>query len=140
MKKVPLVYVIVFSLVILAVATWVLPGGEYERRQEQEGETTREMDCSRREEVLAQQQQHSTFTARHAAVMSLLGLGIVGMILCVVLLEWYITELAVLFLAMGIAAGLVSGMNANAIAKSFVAGAKNIGGAGQGSREAPTRE
>ncbi|MEP0774683.1 MAG: putative basic amino acid antiporter YfcC [Acidobacteriota bacterium] len=43
-KRVPDVFVIVFSLVLLAaVATWVLPGGHYERRKEQVGDSVREV-------------------------------------------------------------------------------------------------
>jgi len=43
-KKIPDVFVIVFSLVILAaVATWVLPGGRYERKREEVGGSVREV-------------------------------------------------------------------------------------------------
>lgn len=43
-KKIPDVFVIVFSLVLLAaVATWVLPGGRYERRREEVGGSVREV-------------------------------------------------------------------------------------------------
>ena len=43
-KKVPDVFVIVFVLIALAaVATWVLPGGSYERRQEDVGGHSREV-------------------------------------------------------------------------------------------------
>jgi len=120
--------VVVWLVSTVAAIVWVMVYAARIRRDPKRSPMY-ERDCARREEILAQQQQHSTFTARHAAVLGVLGLGIVGMILGVVLLEWYITELAGLFLAMGIGAGLVSGMGVNAIAKSFVAGAKDIGGA-----------
>lgn len=43
-KRIPDVFVIVFFLVLLAaVATWVLPGGHYERRQEEVGGSVREV-------------------------------------------------------------------------------------------------
>ncbi|MGE5235206.1 MAG: YfcC family protein [Acidobacteriota bacterium] len=43
-KKAPDVFVIAFVLIILAaVATWVLPGGAYERRTERAGDATREV-------------------------------------------------------------------------------------------------
>lgn len=42
MKKIPNVFVIVFSLIILAaVATWLLPGGQYERRDVKVGDSVR---------------------------------------------------------------------------------------------------
>jgi uncharacterized ion transporter superfamily protein YfcC len=38
LKKVPDVFVIVFALTILAaLATWILPGGEFERTEEKVG-------------------------------------------------------------------------------------------------------
>ena len=41
-RKIPDVFAIVFSLILLAaIATWVLPGGSYERKRTQVGETTR---------------------------------------------------------------------------------------------------
>ncbi len=44
MRKIPDVFVIVFALIILAaVATWVVPGGSYERVSEQFGGVTREV-------------------------------------------------------------------------------------------------
>lgn len=43
-KKSPDVFVIAFSLIVLAaVATWVLPGGSYTRQQEKVGDTVREI-------------------------------------------------------------------------------------------------
>jgi uncharacterized ion transporter superfamily protein YfcC len=39
---------------------------------------------------------------------------------------WYITEIAAIFLAMGIVGGLVGGMNLDEIAKDFIAGAKDM--------------
>jgi uncharacterized ion transporter superfamily protein YfcC len=44
LKKVPDVFVIVFALIVLAAAlTWVLPGGEYERKIEKVGTSDREV-------------------------------------------------------------------------------------------------
>ncbi len=44
MKKIPDVFVIVFTLIILAAAaTWIVPGGAYERVSEQVGGVTREV-------------------------------------------------------------------------------------------------
>ena len=44
MKKAPDVFVIAFALIVLAaLATWLLPGGSYQRQQEKVGDTVREM-------------------------------------------------------------------------------------------------
>jgi len=120
--------VVVWTVATAAVVAWVMVYAARIHREPSRSPMF-ELDRARREEILAQQQEQKSFTARHAAALSVLGLGIVAMILGVILLEWYITELAGLFLAMGVASGLVSGMNPNAMAKGFVAGAKDIAGA-----------
>lgn len=122
-----------YRVVVWAVATavtiaWVMVYAARVRRDPTRSPMY-ELDLARREEILAQQQQHSSFTARHAGALGVLGMGIVGMILGVIVLKWYIIELAGLFVAMGVVAGLVSGMGPSRIAKSFVAGAKDIAGA-----------
>jgi uncharacterized ion transporter superfamily protein YfcC len=88
-----------------------------------------ELDHARREEIKIQQEKHTVFTVRHGLCLAILFAGIVGMIIGVVVLKWYIIELGGLFFAMGVIAGLVSGMGPNALAKAFVAGCKDISGA-----------
>lgn len=88
-----------------------------------------ELDQARREELKLEQAKHTTFTLRHGLCLLILFAGIVGMIVGVIVFKWYIIELGGLFFAMGILAGLVSGMGANALAKAFVAGCKDMAGA-----------
>ena len=65
-------------------------------------------------------------TARQTAILALLGLTIVALIIGVVFFSWYIAELSGLFLALGIATGIIMGLSANDIASNFIAGAKDI--------------
>jgi uncharacterized ion transporter superfamily protein YfcC len=88
-----------------------------------------ELDLERRKEVVAQQQATTELTPRRAICLAILLGGVVVMIVGVVVFKWYIIELTGLFLAMGLAAGLVSGMGANALAKTFVNGCRDIAGA-----------
>lgn len=88
-----------------------------------------ELDRLRREEILAQQAELTEFTWRHGLSLAVLVGGIVGMVVGVVSLGWYIVELAGLFFGMGLLAGIVSGMGANQLAKTFVAGCKDMTGA-----------
>jgi uncharacterized ion transporter superfamily protein YfcC len=88
-----------------------------------------ELDQARREEIQAQQQQVTEFTVRHGLCLAVLLAGIVGMIVGVVRYDWYIIELAGLFFAMGVLAGLVSGMSPNRLASTFIKGCKDIAGA-----------
>lgn len=120
--------VVVWLAATVVTIAWVMVYGARVRRDPTRSPMY-ELDRARREEILAQQKEQGPFTLRHAAVLFVLALGVAGMVLGVVLLEWYIIELAGLFLAMGLVAGLVSGMKPSPIARAFVAGAKDIAGA-----------
>jgi len=88
-----------------------------------------ELDRLRREEALAERQELTELTPRRAACLGILLTGVVLMVIGVVVFKWYIIELSGLFLAMGLAAGIVSGMDANTLAKTFVAGCRDMAGA-----------
>ena len=65
-------------------------------------------------------------TARRMGVLGLLGLGIVALVIGVTKWDWYITEIAALFLAIGIGAAVVGGVGPNDAAKAFTGGAKDM--------------
>lgn len=120
--------VVVWAGATVATVAWVMVYAARVKRDPTRSPMY-ELDRARREEILAQQKEQGPFTWRHGATLGVLGLGVVGMVVGVVWLDWYIIELAGLFVAMGVAAGLVSGMAPSGIARSFVAGAKDIAGA-----------
>jgi len=88
-----------------------------------------ELDQARREEMASRQQEVVHFTVRHGLCLGVLGLTVVGMIIGVWRLKWFIVELGGLFFAMGIIAGLISGMGPNKLAKTFVEGCRDMAGA-----------
>lgn len=88
-----------------------------------------ELDLTRREEIMAKQAEVTEFSWRHGACLAILGLGMIGMVWGVVKYEWYIIELAGLFFGMGVLAGIVSGMDPNTLAKTFIEGCKDMTGA-----------
>ena len=65
-------------------------------------------------------------TVRHILVLILLLLTIVALVVGVLVFHWYIAEISALFLAMGILAGIIDQQGADAIAKLFIAGCKDI--------------
>lgn len=65
-------------------------------------------------------------TKRHVWVLLVFLVGMVLLIFGVFKFGWYITEIAAIFIAMGLVAGLVGGMNVNDIAKEFILGAKEM--------------
>jgi len=88
-----------------------------------------ELDKKRREEIKKQQESQSKFTRRHGFCLLLLMATIGMMILGVIKFDWYIGELGGLFFAMGILTGIIGGLGANQLAKSFVKGCKDMAGA-----------
>lgn len=65
-------------------------------------------------------------TKRHKLVITLFILGLAILVYGVFKLGWYITEIAGLFVAAGIIAGLVGGSGINKISEDFINGAKDI--------------
>ena len=64
----------------------------------------------------------------HRAVLAVFGLGIVLLVAGILIKDWYIEEIAALFMAMGLVAGFVAGQGPSQIAKNFVAGARDFVG------------
>jgi uncharacterized ion transporter superfamily protein YfcC len=90
---------------------------------------TYEADLERRKQLDKETREIGRFTLFHGLVLAILLLGIVFLFIGVIVWEWYITELAALFIAMGIVAGLVGRLSPNQVARAFIAGAKDIAGA-----------
>ncbi|MBK5261542.1 MAG: putative basic amino acid antiporter YfcC [Peptostreptococcaceae bacterium] len=68
----------------------------------------------------------SEFTIKHKLVFLVFIIGLIILTFGVVKLGFYITELAAMFLIMGILAGLVGGLKPNIIAEEFVKGAQSL--------------
>lgn len=119
-----LIWVIMTALVIVWVMVYAARVKADPRRS-----LMYEIDEGRRRELAQAQEAHATFAFRDGACLAILFLGVAGMIIGVVRYHWYIVELAGLFVAMGVAAGVVAGMSADRIARAFVAGCKDIAGA-----------
>ncbi len=66
------------------------------------------------------------FTRTHATVLGAVVVGFIILIYGVFSLGWYINELAAIFLAIGVIAGLIGKLGINGTAKSFVTGARDI--------------
>lgn len=67
-----------------------------------------------------------SLTVRRVGVLLLLAATIVALVVGVTKWDWYIAEIAGLFLGLGLAAAIVGGIGADATAKSFTAGARDM--------------
>ncbi len=88
-----------------------------------------DLDRARREEIGKAEAEQVVFTWRHAVCLLILFGTVVGLIVGSTVLNWYMVEFAGLFFAMGVLAGIAAGIPPSKLAKSFVAGAKDIASA-----------
>ena len=120
--------VLVWAIVTVFTITWVMIYAARIKRDPKKSPMYG-LDLERRAEIEKQQAAASVFTWRHGVSLTVLLTGIVFMILGVIVWDWYIQELSGLFFAMGLMAGIAAGQGPNALAKSFVAGCKDIASA-----------
>ncbi len=90
---------------------------------------TFEHDQKRRKEFSKEATLTNKFTGRHALVLTVFFIGIVTLVSGVIIYEWWISEIAAIFVAMGIVAGLAGGLKPGEIADSFIDGARDLVGA-----------
>jgi uncharacterized ion transporter superfamily protein YfcC len=107
---------------------WVIRYAEKIKKNPQKS-LTYEIDLKKRDKLESEKQEVGEFNNRHAAVLIILILGIAILFYGVIELHWYITELAALFLAIGILAGIAAKLSFNRIAEGFIEGAKDIASA-----------
>jgi uncharacterized ion transporter superfamily protein YfcC len=117
--------VLVWLLITTATITWVMI---YAARIKKDPTRSPmyELDKKRKQQIEKARAKHPTFGPRELICLLILAAGVVFMIVGVIVWGWYIQELAGLFLAMGLAAGIAAGHGPNKLAKSFVTGCKDI--------------
>ncbi len=67
-----------------------------------------------------------SLTGRQQSVLWVFALGIAALVYGVLQYGWYITEIAALFVALGIVMGAVGGLGGNGTARAFMVGAKDL--------------
>lgn len=65
-------------------------------------------------------------TTRQSVIIAVLGLTIVGIASGVMFFDWYITEIAAVFLLMGIVIGFIGKLSVNGITHAFVKGSQEL--------------
>lgn len=88
-----------------------------------------DLDQARRAELEKADGERPAFTWRHGICLVILAGTVVGLIVGSTVLKWYMVEFGGLFFAMGVLSGLAAGIGPSRLAKSFIAGAKDIAGA-----------
>ncbi|MBV6512256.1 MAG: hypothetical protein FMNOHCHN_01753 [Ignavibacteriaceae bacterium] len=67
-------------------------------------------------------------TGKHKLVLTTFVLSLVMLVVGVVKFNWYIEEIAAMFFVMGIATGIIGGLNSDNLIKAFIDGAKDLVG------------
>lgn len=70
------------------------------------------------------------FTTKEAMVIAIFAIGMATMVYGVLTQGWYISEIAMVFTAIGVISGLASGLKQDEIVNSFTSGAKDLMSAG----------
>ncbi|NNF59442.1 MAG: putative basic amino acid antiporter YfcC [Rhodothermaceae bacterium] len=84
------------------------------------------LDQKKREQGFHLNEEGSTLTGPQQSVLTIFMLGIAILVFGVLQFQWYITEIAALFIALGIVMGIVGGLGANGTARAFMEGAKDL--------------
>jgi uncharacterized ion transporter superfamily protein YfcC len=114
---------VIGTTVIIAYVMW------YARRVKRDPEISpvRDIDLER-EGVVPHAAEAAVWDVRHVVTLVLFAASMVLLVVGVLRWQWYIDQIAVLFLGMGIALGLGGGLGPSRIARTFVTGAKDMVG------------
>jgi uncharacterized ion transporter superfamily protein YfcC len=85
-----------------------------------------ELDRARDLSALTPKHEVEPWTGRRIAVIAIFLASMVALVWGILEKQWFIEEIAALFLAMGLLMGAVAGLRASAIATNFVSGAKDM--------------
>lgn len=88
-----------------------------------------ESDKKKKEKLEVNLHSHEDFTMKHKVILSLLAVAIGVIVWGVLVKGFYISEIAAVFLAMGLCSGIVGRLSLNDMADSFIEGAKGMIGA-----------
>ncbi|GAB4168540.1 MAG: YfcC family protein [Calditrichia bacterium] len=120
--------VFIWILITAFTIIWVVRYAEKIKKNPQLSPMYHE-DKERRHQLHLDNAEIGEFNKSHALVLLILLAGIVMLFVGVLAFGWYITELAGLFVAMGIFAGYAGKLSSNDIADGFLEGAKDIASA-----------
>lgn len=124
-----MVYRIIVWFIVTAVGTWLVMRYAVKVKKDPKISPVFNLDQKRREALQAEANDHLEFSTRHKVILFIFLVVIVVMVLGVMKYQWFITEIAALFLGLGILSGVIAKLSVDEIADSFIAGAKDLVGA-----------
>jgi uncharacterized ion transporter superfamily protein YfcC len=112
--------------VATAVTTAFVMGHAHRVHKNPAKSPTRGLDERKRAEGMHLDLADEAFTGRQKAVLVVFFVGIAALVFGVLAYQWYIIEIAALFVALGLLMGVVGGLGADATAKAFMEGARDL--------------
>lgn len=85
-----------------------------------------EIDLKTKQHIELESSNMKDFTLKEVGVLIIFTIGMIAMIWGVLNLGWYISEIAMIFIAIGILSGIIGGISQEDIATSFIEGSKDL--------------
>ncbi|WP_350343384.1 hypothetical protein PRVXT_002683 [Proteinivorax tanatarense] len=117
-------YRTIWYVVLLIVTIWYINRYAQTIKRDPEKSIVRDIELASSDN--ADESNIPDYVSKHTWVLLAVVVGFVAMIYGVFELEWYINEIAAIFLAIGIVAGLIGGLGINGTASNFVEGAREL--------------
>lgn len=86
------------------------------------------LDLEKRKESQLDLSDFAGMTLKHKVVLWIFAASLLGMVVGVVKFDWYIEQIAALFMTMGILIGLIGGLDSDELVGAFIQGAKDLVG------------
>ncbi len=121
-----LIFRMVQWVVMMAVVISFVTIRALKVRKNPESSITFQEDLAKRKEFEIQNMDSDDFNLRHKVVLGIFIVGMITVIVGLLKYGWYMNELSMCFLGMGILMGIAGGMREKEIAEEFVIGVKDI--------------
>ncbi|MBD3373705.1 putative basic amino acid antiporter YfcC [candidate division KSB1 bacterium] len=124
-----IVYRSIVWLIIVSIGIFLVMLYAKRIRKDPKKSPVWDLDQKRRDILNDEKQREIKFTIRHRWILMAFISAILVMIYGVMRYQWFISEIAAIFLGLGIVVALISRLSANESANSFVRGAQDMIGA-----------
>lgn len=116
-----LIYIILITISIIFVVFYARKIKKYPNKS-----IVYDLDLETKEHIQMESANIKEFTPKEIGVLIIFAVGMTMMIFGVLKLGWYISEIAMIFIAIGILSGIIGGLNQETIAISFIEGSKDL--------------
>ena len=123
-----MIYRIITWVIITVIAIAFVMRYAIQIRKEPKSSRMYEVDKYWRDHIpkINKKSKPGKMSRSHLIILLIFALGMLGLILGVIFLEWYINEIAALFLGLALIIGIISHLSMSEIARGFAEGARDL--------------